>query len=81
MKKLICFAIVMLTATPGFSDNQQTASSFFEIKDLDKQLFMVVDGLKLGEISKPVFGESRDGKYFQLVKLKTQSKPHQANLK
>ena len=65
----------------GLIYNQQTASSFFEIKDLDKQLFMVVDGLKVGEYSKPVFGESRDGKYYQLVKLKTQSKPHQANLK
>jgi len=65
----------------GLIYNQQTASSLFEINQLDKQLFMVVDGLKVGEMSKPVAGQSRDGKFYQIVKLKSQSKPHKANLK
>ncbi|MEN8929484.1 MAG: peptidylprolyl isomerase [Flavobacteriales bacterium] len=65
----------------GLIYNQQSASSKFEMKQLDKQVFLIIDDLKEKEYSKPILSESKDGQFYQMVKLKSISKPHKANLK
>lgn len=66
----------------GLIYNQNTASSKFEMSELDKQLFVVIDKMEIGDISKPAFMQTQDGKQaYRLVKLKSISDPHQANLK
>lgn len=68
--------------TGGLIFNQNSASSKFEMSELDKQLFVVIDKLDEGEISKAAFMQTRDGKQaYRIVKLKTVTDPHKANLK
>lgn len=65
----------------GLIYNQQSASSMFEMNQLDKQIFLIIDDLKQGQYSNSILSESKDGKFYQMVKLKTITKPHKANLK
>lgn len=65
----------------GLIYNQQSASSLFEMSQLDKQIFLIIDDLKEGQYSNAILSESKDGKFYQMVKLKTITKPHRANLK
>jgi peptidyl-prolyl cis-trans isomerase SurA len=66
----------------GLIYNQNTATSKFEMNELDKQLFVVIDKMDVGDISKPAFMQSRDNKEaYRLVMLKSISDPHKANLK
>ena len=65
----------------GLIYNQQSASSLFEMNQLDKQVFLIIDDLKEGQYSNSILSESKDGKFYQIVKLKTITKPHKANLK
>jgi peptidyl-prolyl cis-trans isomerase SurA len=66
----------------GLIYNQNTATSKFEMGEVDKQLFVVIDDMEVGDISKPAFMQSKDGKSaYRLVKLKTITDPHKANLK
>ncbi len=65
----------------GLIYNQQGGSSLFEMNELDKQIFLIIDDLKEGEYSSPTLSQSREGKFYQIVKLKTITKPHKANLK
>ena len=52
------------------------------MQELDKQLFVTIDDMELGEVSKPVIMQTQDNKQaFRLVKLVSRDKPHQANLK
>ncbi len=64
----------------GLIYNQNTASSKFEMAELDKDLFVVVDKMEVGDISKPVYTEKRDKAFYRLVKLTSITDPHQANL-
>ncbi len=66
----------------GLIYNQNTGSSKFEMEELDKQLFVAIDDLEVGDVSKPVLMQTKDGKQaFRIVKLKSVTKPHKANLK
>lgn len=64
----------------GLIYNQQTASSLFEMNQLDKQLFVIIDDLEKGEYSRPMPSQSREGQFYRIVKLKTITTPHKANL-
>lgn len=65
----------------GLIYNQQAGSSLFEMNQLDKQIFLIIDDLEEGEYSKPILSQGKDGQYYQVVKLKTITTPHKANLK
>lgn len=66
----------------GLIYNQNTGSSKFEMEELDKQLFVAIDDLEVGDMSKPVLMQTRDGKQaFRIVQLKSVTDPHKANLK
>ena len=65
----------------GLIYNQQAGSSLFEMNQLDKQIFLIIDDLQEGEYSKPMLSEGKEGKFYQIVKLKTITQPHKANLR
>ncbi len=65
----------------GLIYNQQAGSSLFEMSELDKQIFLIIDDLEEGEYSRPMLSQGKDGQFYQMVKLKTITKPHRANLK
>lgn len=66
----------------GIVSNPRSGNSFFEVADLDTDVFFAIDGLAPGEISKPVAFTSPDGtQMFKLVQLQSRSKPHKADLK
>jgi peptidyl-prolyl cis-trans isomerase SurA len=65
----------------GIIYNQQAGSSLFEMNQLDKQIFLIIDDLEEGEYSRPILSQGKDGQFYQMVKLKTITKPHKANLK
>lgn len=69
----------------GMMFNPQTGTSTFDMEQLgsiDQKLFLTVERLKVGEISKATRTQSPDGKEaYNLFYLKSQSEPHIANMK
>jgi peptidyl-prolyl cis-trans isomerase SurA len=68
----------------GMMYNPQTSSSKFDMEDIssiDQKLFLTVDNMKAGDISRPVKSMSADGKEsYNLYYLKSRTEPHVANL-
>ncbi|MCF8258650.1 MAG: peptidylprolyl isomerase [Flavobacteriales bacterium] len=68
----------------GMMYNPQTSSSKFEADQLgsiDPKLFLTVDKMEGGEVSRPVRSQSPDGKEsYNLYFLKSRTTPHVANL-
>lgn len=62
--------------------NPNTGNTFFEVGDLDPDIFFTIDTMKVGEISAP-FRYSQQGgtKAFRIVYLQARTEPHQASLK
>jgi peptidyl-prolyl cis-trans isomerase SurA len=61
--------------------NPKSGNTFFEIAEVDTDVFFVVDSLKSGGISSPVKFKTEDGKIgFRLIQLNSRSAPHKANL-
>ncbi len=73
--------------TPSYNNdgrvaNPRSGNTYFEVADLDTNIFFAIDGLNAGDISEPVPFRSPDGtKYYRLVQLQSRSKPHKADLK
>jgi len=66
----------------GLILNSQDGTSSFEAETLDPSTFFIVDKLKVGEVSSSVKLPSPDGKqFYKLIKLKSRSNPHTANLR
>jgi len=61
--------------------NPRTGNTFFEIGDLDSDIFFVIDTMNIGGFSEPVkFSLQTKEKAFRIVNLQARSNPHQANL-
>lgn len=61
--------------------NPKTSNTFFEIADLDYDIFFAVDSMDVGEVSAPVEVVDDDGTvHFKLIKLNSRSTPHKADL-
>ncbi len=61
--------------------NQKTGNSYFEVADLDPDIYFATDGLKPGQLSKVIAANEPDGKkVFKIIKLVSRSTPHRANL-
>lgn len=61
--------------------NPQTGNTFFEIGDLDPDVFFTIDTLKVDEVSKPFPFEYSNGEtYFRIVQLQSRTDPHRASL-
>ncbi|MCS6929317.1 MAG: peptidylprolyl isomerase [Saprospiraceae bacterium] len=62
--------------------NPRTGNTFFEVGDLDTNIFFAIDELKVGDISKPTPFRAPDGsRYYRLILLESRSKPHKADLR
>lgn len=62
--------------------NPKTSNTFFEVGDIDSEIFFAIDTLSVGEITAPL--EYRSGiedYYYKIVKLQARTTPHRANLK
>lgn len=66
----------------GMLVNPQTGSTYFEISQLDRSLYFVIDTMKTGDLSVPAVFQTKEGQQaYRLVWLKTETQPHKANLK
>jgi peptidyl-prolyl cis-trans isomerase SurA len=66
----------------GIMVDMKTNSSHIPTDQLDASLFSIVDKLKVGEISDPVYFKNAEGKdAYRIVYLKSRTLPHKANLK
>jgi len=64
----------------GVIYNQSTGSMYWDMKEIDPQLFKGIDDLKEGEISVPIYYETMNGNAYRIVKLMKRTEPHKANL-
>ena len=61
--------------------NPKTNNTFYEIADVDSEIFFSIDTISVGEITPPLEYRSPIGdNYYKIVQLQSRSKPHQANL-
>jgi peptidyl-prolyl cis-trans isomerase SurA len=64
-----------------YADNVTARTTFIPADKLDPKVFLVVDTMKVGEISKPVAFTAQDGKEgYRIVLLKSKIPPHKGNL-
>ncbi len=65
----------------GRMANPRSGNTFFEVADLDTDIFFAIDGLQPGDVTKPFEFKSEDGtKLYRIVLLQSRSKPHKADL-
>ncbi len=61
--------------------NNTSGNTFFEIGDLDPEIYFTIDTMEIGEISKPFAFRSGPGETsYRIVYLKSRTKPHKASL-
>lgn len=61
--------------------NPATGNTFFEIGDLDPDIYFTIDTMQVGEVSAPFkFADPRGDTYFRIVKLNSRTDPHRASL-
>ncbi|WP_367865392.1 peptidylprolyl isomerase [Pedobacter sp. WC2423] len=64
-----------------FADNVTARTTFIPADKLDPKVFLVVDTMKVGEISRPVPFTAADGKEgYKIILLKSKIAPHKGNL-
>jgi peptidyl-prolyl cis-trans isomerase SurA len=85
--------IAFETAASKFSDdidsknsnglilNPYSGSSRWNMDEVEPSLFLSIDKMEVGEISKPVYYQTPEGAAYRLLRLNLRSKPHRANLK
>ncbi|MEQ8704281.1 MAG: peptidylprolyl isomerase [Phaeodactylibacter sp.] len=62
--------------------NPATGNTFFEIGDLDPDIYFTVDTMDVNSVSAPfMFRDPTGERYFRIVQLQSRSKPHKADLK
>ena len=67
------------TESPIF--NESTGSMYWDMQEIDKQVFLGIKSLGVGEISQPIYMESSSGDFaYRLLKLIDQTEPHKANI-
>ncbi len=61
--------------------NPVTGNTFYEIGDLDPDIYFTIDTMQVGRISKPFEFRGPDGDtYYRIVQLQSRSEPHKADL-
>lgn len=62
--------------------NPRSGNTFFEVQDLDTDIYFAIEDLQPGDISEPIPFRAPDGtRMFRLVMLQSRTKPHRADLK
>jgi peptidyl-prolyl cis-trans isomerase SurA len=63
------------------AENVQARSTFIPIDKLDPSVFLVIDTMKIGAVSKPNLFTAADGKQgYRILYLKSKIPPHKANM-
>jgi peptidyl-prolyl cis-trans isomerase SurA len=66
----------------GRLTNPQSGNTFFELADLDFEIYSAIEGIQLNQVSKSIESKEPSGeKYYRVVLLQSRSKPHKADLK
>ncbi|MFM2047881.1 MAG: hypothetical protein RI955_427 [Bacteroidota bacterium] len=66
----------------GLVQNSNDGNTLIDAQLVEPDLFFIIDTMKVGQISKPSFFKTYDGKdAARIVWLKTKTQPHKANLK
>jgi len=61
--------------------NPVTGNTFFEVGDLEPDIYFATDTMEVGEISSPIeFKDQSGAPYLRLVQLQSRTKPHRATL-
>lgn len=61
--------------------NPATGNTFFEVADLDPDIYFTIDTMSVGDISAPFSFSSPSGEtYYRLLQLQSRTSPHRANL-
>ncbi|MEZ4985385.1 MAG: peptidylprolyl isomerase [Saprospiraceae bacterium] len=61
--------------------NPATGNTFFEVADLDPDIYFTIDTMKIGDISAPfAFAAPAGETFYRIVQLQSRSDPHKANL-
>ncbi len=62
--------------------NPRSGNTFFEVADLETDVFFAIDGLAVGDVTEPFPFRTQDGsRMYRLVLLQSRTKPHKADLK
>ena len=65
----------------GVIFNQSTGDMYWDMKNIDKSLFVGINTLEIGQYSEPLYYEDEKGNIgYRVLKLEDQTKPHLANL-
>ncbi|NNE29551.1 MAG: peptidylprolyl isomerase [Saprospiraceae bacterium] len=65
----------------GFMLNPATGNTFFEIADLDPDIYFTIDTMEVGQVSSPIeYTDQRGETKYRMVLLKSRTEPHKANL-
>ena len=65
----------------GIIFNQSTGDMYWDMKNLEKSLFVGINNLEIGQYSEPLYYEDEKGNIgYRILKLLDQTKPHLANL-
>jgi peptidyl-prolyl cis-trans isomerase SurA len=65
----------------GYIINPYSGTAWFEMDELEPQVSFVINKLETGQISPPVPTRTEEGKdAYRLIKLKSRTEPHRANL-
>jgi peptidyl-prolyl cis-trans isomerase SurA len=66
----------------GLLINPSSGNTRFEANQLDREVFFVIDKMKVGDISKPIPMTNEEGKEaYRLLYLKVRTEPHRASIK
>lgn len=61
--------------------NNRTGNYKFESTEIDPTIYFAIENMQVGDVSDPISYITQDGKQgYRIVKLKSQTKPHRANL-
>jgi len=67
--------------TGGRMVNFKTGNTFFEVGDLEPDVYFVIDTMEIGSISTPFAYKTPTGEtYFRIIALQSRTEPHKANL-
>ena len=62
--------------------NPKTGNTFFEVADLEPDVYFTIDTMSVGVVSRPVAGKGPTGEpEFRILQLQSRTAPHVANLK
>ncbi|MDG2344023.1 MAG: peptidylprolyl isomerase [Flavobacteriales bacterium] len=68
--------------TNGIIYNESSGEMFWDMQNIDKEIFIGIKNIEIGEFSSPLYYEDAKGNIgYRILKLEERTNPHKANLK